>query len=65
MPLPLIAILLTYLIKKLGYKFVGFHYDIFREGQLNIKFLIDVISWVIIYAIVDSLFKKLLPNRTS
>jgi hypothetical protein len=65
MAMTFISILITYIVKKIGFKLVGFHYDIFSEGILNIKFLIDVISWVVIYAIVNFLFKKLSPNRTS
>ncbi|MGV3587500.1 MAG: hypothetical protein ACO1OF_10880 [Adhaeribacter sp.] len=59
------TILLTYLIKKIGYKIVGFDYDIFSEGLWNTKFLIDVTAWVVIYAIVSFLLKKLSPNKIS
>jgi hypothetical protein len=59
----LVLILLTYVIVKIGHKLAGFHYDIFSEGIMNVKFLIDIMSWGIVYAILYFLLKKLLPLK--
>jgi hypothetical protein len=59
-----ISIIISYIIVKIAYKLSGFKYD-FSEGIINVRYLIHIIIWGIIYAIVYFLLKKLLPNKTS
>lgn len=58
-----ISLILTYVIVKVVHSMVGFEYDIFSEGILNLKFLIDVASWAIVSAAVYFLLRKLLPQK--
>ncbi len=58
-----IPLIITYIVVKVMHKLVGFNYDPFREGILNVKFLIDIMSWIIVYAVIYILMKKLLPQK--
>ena len=53
-----IPLLITYGIVNAVHYLVGFDYDILSEGILNLKFLIDVASWAIVYLAVYFLFRK-------
>lgn len=59
----LISMLITYIVVKIGHLLAGFQYNIFSEGIFNFKFLIDIISWIIVYGIIYFLLKKLIPKR--
>ncbi len=54
----------TYIVVKVIHKFAGFHYDPFREGLINFKFLIDIISWGIVSASIYFLMKRLLAEKS-
>ncbi|SFH26629.1 hypothetical protein SAMN05421739_1091 [Pontibacter chinhatensis] len=58
-----ISLIITYVVVKVVHSLIGFDYDIFSEGILNLKFLIDVASWAIVSAAVYFLLRKLLPQR--
>jgi len=57
-----ISLSITYLAVKLVYWLAGFDYDIFSEGIFNTKLLIDILSWVGIYALVFILLKTFIPK---
>lgn len=57
------TILLTYIIVKIVYKLIGFHYD-FSDGLVNFKLLIDIALWVFIYFPVNYLLKNIFSGRT-
>jgi hypothetical protein len=59
----LIPLFITYVVVKSVHWLAGFNYDIFNEGILNIKFLVDVFSWGGIYAIVYILLKTFIPKN--
>ncbi|PTX22738.1 hypothetical protein C8N40_101566 [Pontibacter mucosus] len=58
-----ISLLITYVLVKVVHNLAGFEYAIFSEGILNLKFLVDMASWAIVYAAVYFLLRKLLPQR--
>jgi hypothetical protein len=58
------SILITYIIVKTVYRLTGFHYE-FSDGLANIKLLIDIVLWGIIYFPVNYLMKKLFANKTT
>jgi hypothetical protein len=58
-----IPLLITYVVVKLVHNLAGFDYDILSEGILNLKFLIDVASWAIVYAAVYFLLRKWLSSK--
>jgi hypothetical protein len=60
-----LTILITYIVVKIVDTLAGFHYDPFREGIINIKFLIDIISWGVVYAVIYTLLKRLLPPKNN
>lgn len=50
--------LISFVVTRIIYKIIGFHYDI-QEGLFNIKFLIDLGLWIIIYNLIGFLRKKI------
>ncbi|WP_266203282.1 hypothetical protein [Pontibacter kalidii] len=58
-----IPLLITYVVVKLVHTFVGFEYDLLSEGLFNMKFVIDIASWAVVYAAVYFLLRKLLPQK--
>lgn len=59
-PRQIITIGITFVIVKVINHFSGFHYDI-AEGFFNIKLLIDLALWVLVYFSVFTLLNKLWP----
>ncbi len=55
----ILIIITTYIIVRIVYKLTGFSYN-FSEGILNIKLLVDLILWIIIYVPVKNIFDKVL-----
>ena len=51
------TLFITYVLVKIVYKLTGFHYD-FGDGIFNIKLVIDIALWVLIYFPVQFLLKK-------
>jgi hypothetical protein len=58
-----ITIIITYVVVKIIHRYAGFQYDISREGIINVKLLIDIFSWIVVYALVYTLLKKILPQK--
>ena len=58
-----ISLIITYVVVKVIHNLAGFDYDIFTEGVLNMRLLLDVTSWVIVHAAVNFLLRKLLPEK--
>jgi hypothetical protein len=58
-----LPLFITYIIVKIAHNLAGFDYDLFSEGIMNAKFLIDIMSWVIVYALIYFLLRKILPQR--
>lgn len=56
----IVSIGITFVIVKVIEHFSGFHYDI-AEGFFNIKLLIDLALWVLVYFSVFTLLNKLWP----
>ncbi|OKL41096.1 hypothetical protein A3841_14825 [Pontibacter flavimaris] len=62
-PTAFLSLFITYLLVKVMHHLIGFEYDLFSEGLLNMKFIIDIASWGIVYAAVYFLLRKLLPRK--
>jgi uncharacterized membrane protein len=58
------SILITWILVKTVYGITGFHYE-FSDGIVNIKLLIDIVLWGIIYFPVNYLLKKLFAKQTT
>lgn len=54
-----IDLIITILVTKLLYSLIGFNYSI-SEGILNIKFLIDLVTWLIVYCAVSYIRKRII-----
>ena len=61
--IPFISILITYIIVKIVYKLTGFHYG-FDEGIVNIKLLMDLALWGLIYFTISFLVKSMFHQKT-
>ncbi|HAH58459.1 MAG TPA: hypothetical protein DCL86_09945 [Bacteroidales bacterium] len=57
-----ISIIITYIIVKIVYKLTGFYYN-FDEGLLNIKLLIDLSLWAVVFIAVNFLVKMVFHKR--
>jgi hypothetical protein len=57
-----ISIIITYIIVKIVYKLTGFYYS-FDEGLLNIKLLIDLSLWAVVFVVVSFLVKLVFYRR--
>lgn len=55
---PGLTITITYIIVKIVYKLTGFSYSLL-EGILNIKILVDLGLWIIVYVFVKIILNKL------
>ncbi|WP_353267936.1 hypothetical protein [Gemmatimonas sp.] len=49
---PVVAVLITWLLKRLVFAAVGFHYAVFSEPFSATKLAVDFGTWVAIYASV-------------
>ena len=58
-----ISLIITYVVVKVIHILAGFEYDIFSEGILNLKFLVDVAFLAIVHAAVNFLLRKLLSQK--
>ncbi|ALI99977.1 hypothetical protein [Rufibacter tibetensis] len=54
----LMTLLITYIVVKVVHLLTGFNYNPFEEGLLTIKFVLDVVSWVMVYGLVYFIVKK-------
>ncbi|MGV3539318.1 MAG: hypothetical protein ACO1OQ_05875 [Rufibacter sp.] len=59
----LVALLVTFLVVKIFHTLVGFDYDIFREGILNLRFVADILSWAVGYVVVSQVIGKFKRTR--
>lgn len=53
---------LTFIIVHIIYKLTGFHYN-FSEGILNLKMLIDLGLWLLIYIPVNMILDRMLLTK--
>lgn len=62
--LPTIPLLIaTYIIVNLTHYLVGFEYKLHEEGVFTYKFIVDVLSWAIVYSVLQFLYEKLIFRR--
>ena len=55
----ILIIIITYIIVRIIYKLTGFSYGL-SEGILNIKLLVDLCLWIIVYSLIKGIFNKVL-----
>lgn len=58
----ILTVILTFIIVHIIYKLTGFHYS-YAEGILNLKMLIDLGIWLIIYLPVNIILDKILLSK--
>lgn len=62
--LPTIPLLIaTYIIVNLTHYLVGFEYKLHEEGVFTYKFIVDVLSWAIVYSVLQFVYSKLIFRR--
>ncbi len=57
----ILAFIITYLVSRFIYILLDFEYDFLIEG-INIKLIIDLSMWIIIFIIVSWLLEKIDKN---
>lgn len=58
----ILTVVLTFIIVNFIYKLTGFHYS-FSEGLLNLKLLIDLGVWLLIYIPLNIILDKILLSK--
>ncbi|EKQ52424.1 MULTISPECIES: hypothetical protein [unclassified Clostridium] len=58
----ILTVILTFIIAHIIYNLTGFQYN-FSEGILNLKLLIDLGLWLLIYAAVNIILDKILLSK--
>lgn len=58
----ILTVILTFIIAHIIYNLTGFHYN-FSEGILNLKLLIDLGLWLLIYVPVNIILDKILLSK--
>lgn len=62
--LPTIPLLIaTYIIVNATHYFIGFEYKLHEEGPFTYKFIVDVLSWAVVYMLLQFMYKKLIFRR--
>lgn len=55
----ILTVIATYIIVRIIYRLTGFSYSL-SEGILNMKLLIDLGLWIIVFSLVGNIFRKVL-----
>lgn len=55
----ILTFIATYIIVRIVYRLTGFSYSL-SEGILNMKLLIDLGLWIIVFSLVGNIFRKVL-----
>jgi hypothetical protein len=58
-----LPILITYVLVKEMQNLAGFEYDLFKEGVLTFRFVLDIASWVVVYVLVSFLLQKVFSTQ--
>jgi hypothetical protein len=62
--LTILTVISTYIIVRVVYRLTGFSYSL-SEGILNMKLLIDLGLWIIVFFLVDNIFRKILVKSNN
>lgn len=60
----ILTFIATYIIVRIVYRLTGFSYSL-SEGILNMKLLIDLGLWIIVFFLVDNIFRKILVKSNN
>ena len=60
----ILTVIATYIIVRIVYRLTGFSYSL-SEGILNMKLLIDLALWIIVFFLVDNISRKMLVKSNN